>query len=147
MYNAGTDPVITTTADGAGAWTVTGLSTSGVADGTYNVYAFATSATGGLTGPRSSALGVTLDTAPPTIVSVARLTPSAQAAASGTTSVVFRVTYSKAVTGVVAGNFQVEAVSGNVAGSVGTITGGPTAYDVQVTGLTGAGEFRLKVVD
>ncbi|HTZ22176.1 MAG TPA: DUF4347 domain-containing protein, partial [Opitutaceae bacterium] len=48
-FNAG-DPSATGTADASGNWSVSGLSTSGVSDGAYNVYAFATSATGGLTG-------------------------------------------------------------------------------------------------
>ncbi|MBA5607060.1 DUF4347 domain-containing protein [Duganella sp. FT3S] len=64
-YDAGTDPTATATVSG-GSWTVSGLSTSGVSDGTYDVYAQLTSATGGLTGTASSALSVTLDHTAPT---------------------------------------------------------------------------------
>ena len=88
------------------------------------------------------------DTTPPSVVSVVRLTPSTQNLGSGTTTVTFRVTYSEAVTGVVAANFQLASVNGGtVTGTIGTPTGGPTVYDVPVTITGGSGEFRLKVID
>jgi hypothetical protein len=64
-YDAGTDPTATATVNN-GSWTVTGLSTAGVSDGAYNVYALTTSATGSLNSSLSSALAVHLDTAAPT---------------------------------------------------------------------------------
>jgi large repetitive protein len=63
-YDAGTDTTGTAVMTN-GAWTVAGLSTSGITDGTYHVYAQATSATGGLVSALSAPLSVTIDhTAP-----------------------------------------------------------------------------------
>jgi hypothetical protein len=63
-YDAGTDTNGTAVMTN-GAWTVAGLSTSGIADGTYNVYAQTTSASGGLVSALSAPLSVTIDhTAP-----------------------------------------------------------------------------------
>lgn len=88
------------------------------------------------------------DTTKPTVASVVRLTPSTQPLTTATPSVTFRVTYSEAVTGVVAANFQIENFNGGtITGTVGTPTGGTTVYDVPVTLIGGSGEFRLKVVN
>lgn len=87
------------------------------------------------------------DTTPPTVVSVVRTGSAAQNLASGTSSVSFTVTYSEAVTGVSAARFAVEAVTGNVTGTVGTVTGSGAVYTVPVTITSGSGEFRLKVID
>lgn len=88
------------------------------------------------------------DTTKPTVASVVRLTPSTQPLTPATTSVTFRVTYSEAVSGVVAANFQIENFNGGtITGTVGTPTGGTTVYDVPVTLTGGSGEFRLKVVN
>lgn len=80
-YDAGTDPTATATVSG-GAWSVTGLDTSGVSDGTYNVYAQLTSATGGLTGTASGALSITLDHTAPT-QTVGSIALSADTGSSG----------------------------------------------------------------
>jgi large repetitive protein len=66
VYDAGTDATGTAVMSN-GAWTVAGLSTSGIADGTYHVYAQATSATGGLTSALSAALSVTIDHSAPSL--------------------------------------------------------------------------------
>ena len=66
VYDAGTDTSATATVAN-GAWTVSGISTAGIGDGAYDVYAQVTSATGALTSATSGALGVTLDRAAPTI--------------------------------------------------------------------------------
>lgn len=88
----------------------------------------------------------TMDKTPPTIVSVVRQNPTAQATSAG--SVVFRVTYSEPVTGIVAARYQIVNVNGGtVTGTIGTPTGGPTIYDVPVTITGGSGEFRLRVKD
>ena len=50
---------------GAGTWSVSGLSTTSLS-GTYNAYAFLTSATGSLTSPLSTALQLKLDRSAPT---------------------------------------------------------------------------------
>jgi large repetitive protein len=62
VYDAGTDASGTAVMSN-GTWTVAGLSTSAIADGTYHVYAQA--ASGGLTSALSTPLSVTIDhTAP-----------------------------------------------------------------------------------
>lgn len=88
------------------------------------------------------------DITSPTVASVVRLTPSTQPLTTATTSVTFRVTYSEAVTGIVAANFQIENFNGgSITGTVGTPTGSTTVYDVPVTLTGGSGEFRLKVIN
>lgn len=64
-YDSSIEPSQTTTVN-AGNWSVTGLYSSGSTNGTYNIYAFTTSATGNLTSWLSSALSVTIDTTAPT---------------------------------------------------------------------------------
>lgn len=92
---------------------------------------------------------VVADTTKPTISSVARLTPSASGIAAGSGSVVFRVTYSEPVTGVIAANFQLENINGgSVTGSVSNVSPSTTSvYDVTVSLTGGSGDFRLKVVN
>ena len=65
VYDAGTDRATSATVNN-GSWSVTGLNTAGVADGTYHVYAQVTSAAGAVSGAVSAALDVTLDTTAPT---------------------------------------------------------------------------------
>jgi VCBS repeat-containing protein len=50
-----------------GAWSVSGLSTTSLSSGTYNVYALITSASGGLVSAASSPLAITLDKTAPSI--------------------------------------------------------------------------------
>jgi hypothetical protein len=64
-FDAGTDASATATMNG-GTWTVNAVSTAGLADGTYNVYAQATSATGDLESALSDPLSLTLDRTAPT---------------------------------------------------------------------------------
>ena len=65
-YDAGTDASGTATLSG-GAWTVGGIGTGALGDGTYHVYAVTTSATGSLSSAASTALDVTIDKTAPTI--------------------------------------------------------------------------------
>ena len=92
---------------------------------------------------------VAADTTPPSVVSVVRRTPSAQALAAGTTTATFRVTYSEPVQNVAAANFVLEAVNGGtVVGTIGTpVVVSTSVYDVTVTITAGSGEFRLKVIN
>jgi VCBS repeat-containing protein len=64
MYDAGIDASSTATVNN-GAWTVAGLSTAGVADGVYDVYATTTSSAGSVSSTLSSGLAVTIDRTPP----------------------------------------------------------------------------------
>lgn len=81
VYDAGTDVSSTATLSN-GVWTVSGLSTSGVSDGSYNAYAQVASATGGLTSSVSTALSVTIDKTAP----VQTLSSLALSADTGTSS-------------------------------------------------------------
>lgn len=134
------------TANGGLSWTIP--VTTGSTDGALilNV-ANAT----GLSKPVSNTLPfagdtITIDKTPPTVVSVTRLTPSAQT--TNLSTVTFRVTYSEAVTGISAARYRILNVNGGtVTGTIGTPTGGPVIYDVPVTITGGAGEFRLRVRD
>jgi len=64
LYDAGTEATATATVNN-GSWSVSGLSTSGLADGAYNVYAITTSASGALSSSKSAALNVTIDKTSP----------------------------------------------------------------------------------
>lgn len=88
------------------------------------------------------------DNVAPTVASITRLTPSTQGLAAGTTSATYRVVFSESVTGVTAARFAVVAVGGGtITGTIGTVTGSGTTYNVPVTITGGTGEFRLKVID
>ncbi|MSU58287.1 MAG: hypothetical protein EXS35_08920 [Pedosphaera sp.] len=85
------------------------------------------------------------DTTPPTITSIVRQTPATQTV--GTTSVVFTVTFSEAVTGVSGSWFTVTPINGGNSTGAGTsVTGGPTVYQVAVNLASGTGEFRLDMI-
>ncbi|HYP16060.1 MAG TPA: MBG domain-containing protein [Opitutus sp.] len=83
-----------------------------------------------------------IDGVRPTVTSVARQTPST--AAVNATSVVFRVTFSEAVTGVGTADFTttVAGVTANLA-SVSAVSG--SVYDVTLDTLSGIGTLRLDV--
>jgi hypothetical protein len=133
--------------NGASTQNVSASITGLTASTTYHFRIVADNAYGRETGgDRTFTTGA--DTTPPTIVSIARLTPSAQTIGDGTTSFTFRVTYSEAVQNVGTAQFTVEAVNGStVVGTVASVTGSGTTRDVTVTITGGAGEFRLKAID
>lgn len=116
-----------------GAWTVTGLSTSGVTDGTYNVYAITTSAVGALISAPSSGLAMTIDKtapgAPTSPIALSAASDSGSSNSDGRTNVtnpVLRVTL--AGTNAVAGD-TVELLLGGA--SLGTpVTAVLTGTDI-----------------
>ena len=122
-----------------------------LAGGTINATTGGTAATLTLPTPGgANSLGVNkaivIDTTPPTIVSINRLTPTGQTTASNI--VIFRVTYSEPVTVPGASNFSVVAVNGsNIVGTVTSVTGSGNTRDVTVTITSGTGEFRLRGVN
>ena len=90
----------------------------------------------------------TVDTTPPQVLSVTRLSPSAQAVSA--TTVTFRVTYSEAVTlnAPATARYAVVPVGGSsITGTVTGVTGTGATRDVTVSITGGTGEFRLRVVD
>ncbi|WP_201863682.1 tandem-95 repeat protein [Microvirga soli] len=66
VYDAGIDATATTVMTN-GLWTVGNLPTSGLADGSYNVYAQTTASSGMVTSAPSTALSITLDRTAPTL--------------------------------------------------------------------------------
>ncbi len=89
-----------------------------------------------------------VDTTPPQVLSVTRLSPTGQAVSA--TTVTFRVTYSEAVTlnAPAAARYAVVPVGGSSStGTVTGVTGTGATRDVTVSITGGTGEFRLRVVD
>lgn len=148
VFDAGTDATATATVAN-GAWTVTGLSTTGVSDGDYNVYAQVTSATGNLTSAVSSALVVQIDKTPPG-QTLSGLSLSADTGGSD----------SDFITNTAAQTVRA-TLSGPLAGDdalYGSLDGGSTWTDIssKVSGttvdwtgvtLSSSGVLKLKVVD
>ncbi|WP_164891172.1 T9SS type A sorting domain-containing protein [Botryobacter ruber] len=100
------------------------------------IFDLALSATAGTSSP--------VDETAPTLVSINRQSPSTQTTSA--TAVVFRATFSEAVTGVDAGDFTFTKISGTVSGTVSAVAGVGTdgkAYDITVSSITGEGELRL----
>lgn len=135
--------------NGSGTGTFTGTVTGLTSGSTIHVRAYAINSAGTSYGSDISFSTPTPDTTKPTVASITRQTPSSSALTLGTATVTFRVTYSEPVTGVVAANFQLEAINGGtVTGTIGSISTITTSiYDVPVTITGGSGEFRLKVVN
>lgn len=87
-----------------------------------------------------------VDNVRPTVVSIVRQNPTQQALAA--TTAVFRVTFSEPVTGVGAGTFAFEKLTGDVAGSIASVSADSGATrDVTVNLTSGSGEFRIKVAN
>ena len=64
-----------------------------------------------------------------------------------TSSGSFTVTFSKAVVGVDAADFQIVNTGTVAAGTISSVTGSGASYTVNVTGITGNGTVGLKLVD
>ena len=120
-----------------------------LAGGTINATSGGTAAT--LTLPAPGAAGslgnnkaIVIDTTRPTVSSITRKTPTGQT--TGSTSVTFHVVFSEAVQTVTSANFSVQGINGGtVTGTIGTVSGSGTTWDVPVTITGGAGEFKLVV--
>lgn len=134
----GTTVLGTTTANGAGHWSLTSTALS---DGNHTLTAKAVDAAGNV-GAASSGLSITIDTAAP---SVTAITPHTTGSTNATT-LTETVTFSKAVSGVTASAFTLHDANGNVVpGTIGTPTtsDGGLTYTVTVSGLTGDGTVHL----
>ncbi|MES2113532.1 MAG: Ig-like domain-containing protein, partial [Pseudomonadota bacterium] len=143
-YDAGTDPTATATVSN-GSWTVSGLNTSGVSDGSYDVYAQVTSATGGLTSAASSALSVTIDnTAPTQTVSAIALSADTGGSASDGITQTAAQTVSATLSGALGGTDVLYGSLDN--GATWTdITSMVSGTAVSWTGVTLAGSSTLKL--
>ncbi len=80
----------------------------------------------------------------PTVASIVTSTGSSGAAAS--TSAVFTVTFSDAVTGVDAADFTTVS-TGTTAGTIASVTGSDAIYTVTVNSISGNGTLGLNLVD
>ncbi|MEI6948944.1 T9SS type A sorting domain-containing protein [Paraflavisolibacter sp. H34] len=89
----------------------------------------------------------TIDRAAPSVVSINRLTPSSATTNAG--QLVYRATFSEAVTNVTAGAFTVltgnGTLTGNLAGVAASGTAG-TAFDLYITPVVGNGQLRLDLI-
>ncbi len=135
-----------TTANAGLTWTVP--VTTGGTDGELTLrLANATGLSVAVNGLPYTGQSYTMDKTPPQVQSVVRQVPAGQTTSA--TSLVFRVTYTEAVTGVGTGRFALQAVNGGTV--TGTVTGvtpvSASVYDVAVSLTGGNGEFRLRVLD
>ncbi len=135
-----------TTANAGLTWTVP--VTTGGTDGELTLrLANATGLSVAVNGLPYTGQSYTMDKTPPQVQSVVRQVPAGQTTSA--TSLVFRVTYTEAVTGVGTGRFALQAVNGGTV--TGTVTGvtpvSASVYDVAVSVTGGDGEFRLRVLD
>ena len=85
----------------------------------------------------------TIDKTPPTVSSVDRGAVSP----TNATSVSWAVTFSEAVSGVDASDFQLVQAGGVTGASITGVTGGPTGYTVTASTGTGDGTLGLNVLD
>ncbi len=81
----------------------------------------------------------------PAVLSIDRGTPTTETTGAG--SVVFKVTFDQAVTGVTVDDFAVFTSVDAKANPVVTLSGTGAVYDVTVSGLRGNGDVRLDLVD
>ena len=125
----------------ASGWTASAPTTYTVlSDGSYSLYPWAKDATGHVSALHSPA-NVTVDTAAPTVSSIARVTASPTAKAS----VQFLVIFSEAVTGVNTNDFSL-TTTGTVTGAAVTlVSGSGTTRTVTVNTGSGDGSIRLNV--
>ena len=94
----------------------------------------------GSASPASAPFSVTVDTAAPTVASIRRLAPATYSTNGGT--VVWRVTFAEAVTGVNAADFTV--TRSGTAATLGALTAvSASVYDVAAGGVSGDGTVRL----
>ena len=122
--------------DGPGTFSETITVTAPAAAGVYNLYLYAYN--GDACGAGRSARFTrarALDNVPPTVTINQAV---GQADPTNGATINFRVVFSEAVTGFATGDVS---FAGSTAGGalVGTVTGGPTTYNVAVTGMTSSG--------
>jgi hypothetical protein len=114
---------------GQGTFTLAVSTVSGVAD-----------LVGNLLGTSPTSAAVTLDRVAPTISSITPLDPGPTNAATSS----FTVVFAEAVSSFTNAADVIVTHSGTASSGV-TITGGPSTYNVDVTGLSGEGTFTLAV--
>ncbi len=137
VTRAGIGVIGSTTANSGGAFSFSYGTTLAAGVHTFT----AAASTGGTASPASTPLTVTIDTAAPVISSIKRLNPATYSTNGGT--VVYRVTFAEAVSGVDIADFTL--TKSGTAGTLSSVAADSTAsvYDVTVTGVSGDGTLRL----
>lgn len=157
--NPGVNPAINLTggsfnAAPAGVWSVgnTVYTVSITHDGTPQTIASVTATTSGAQDARGNVQVITpasnsfaIDTQRPTVLSVNRFNPSS-ALPINNTSVVYRVIFSEAVSGVNSADFT-QILSGITSGSIIVSTVNASTYDVTIGSISGDGTLRLDVLN
>jgi hypothetical protein len=140
---------VTATAGSGNNFTVTYAMTSSDAEGTVPFTINFTDVAGN-TGTQvtstTNGSSVLFNKGAPAVLSINRQSPSV--VNTNASSVTFRVTFSKKVTGVDRADFSIVTVSGNVTGTIGnkavtSVGTDGTTYDVTVSSITGNGTLRL----
>jgi VCBS repeat-containing protein len=149
VYNAGTDRQGIVSADTSGNWTGAAVDTTGVADGTYNVYAQTRSTIGSVTGALSAPLSITIDRTAPLLTST---TPADNAASVSAATTTLSLTFDSTVR-VGTGNFVLHDISANsdvatIDATSGSVTGwGTNTLTVTLPNgtLQGAHHYSLRI--
>jgi hypothetical protein len=128
----------TVVVNGAGNWSFDHSSTT-LSEGT-NLFRISVRDTAGNAGATNS-FNVVVDTTAPSVGSITRLVPTSQSV--NTNTVVFRVIFSEAITGLDTGDFAVTSTATAV-GSVTSLSAvDDRTFDVLIGGLSGDGTLRL----
>jgi hypothetical protein len=146
-YDSGTDASGTATMSG-GSWTVSGVSTAGLTDGAYNVYARATSSTGSLNSALSGAQSITIDkTAPVTTIATAAFSADSGSSASDFVTSAAAQTISGTLSANLASGEHVEVSADNGATwSTATASVGNNTWS-HTTTLVSSNTLKIRVVD
>jgi len=129
---------------GAAGWSASAPTTYTVgSDGTYILYPWARDAAGNISLLFGSPATVSVDASAPTVVSSVRINHNPTTAAS----VEFLVTFSEAVTGVDAADFNLTTTGSVSSALISSVSGSGKTYTVTVVTGSGAGTIRLDVTD
>jgi hypothetical protein len=131
---AGAVVVGSTTADGSGDWTIV---SSALAAGTYSFTATATNLAG--TSVASPALSVTIQTGLAVTINQA----AAQVDPTATAPINFTAVFTNPVGNFTSGDVTIAGTAGGTKTAV--VTGGPTTYNVAISGMTTAGTVIVSI--
>lgn len=97
---------------------------------------------GGFSTGQTYSITLAGDVTAPTVVSINRYNPTTQNTTA--TSLVFRTTFSEAVTGVDVTDFVLTKTN-TATGTISSVSGSGTIYDITVNGISGSGSLRLDI--
>ncbi len=141
LTRLGVGAIGATTADGSGAWSFDYTSTS-LPDGVNRFYATASNAAG----TSASSAVFTLNLSGPPRVANMRRTPAFEIIPNTLASVVYRVAFNHAVSGVTTSAFALTS-TGSATGTVASVSAASgTIFDVTVNALSGTGTLRLDLL-